>query len=75
MILFLFCLKGAAAILIFAVILMFLISMYYMWQIHNTGWTAKDRICQAVEKIVDYCGLSAIILCAIAFIIKLAIGL
>ena len=64
MILFLFCLKSAAAILIF-----------YMWQIHDTGWTAKDKICQAVEKIVDYCGLSAVILCAIAFIIKLAIGL
>jgi hypothetical protein len=75
MILFLFCLKGAAAFVIFAVILIFLMSMYYMWQLHNTGLTAKDKICQTVEKIVDYCGLSAVILCAIAFIIKLVIGL
>ena len=75
MILFLFCLKSAGALSILAIILMLLLSLYYMWQIHNTGWSAKDKICDAVEKIVDYCGLGAVILCVIGFFLKLIIGL
>ena len=75
MILFLFCLKGAGALCALAIVLMLILSLYYMWQIHNTGWAAKDKICYTVEKIVDYCGLGAVILCVIGLILKLAVGL